>query len=90
MAAYDISDDTLTSGCQGAPLKLRAVWKYVPENISFGRILRVFHESAIVTMYEGKLRFIYPEIDGPKPDGKTIATYKVCGSFPFFSRWQKN
>lgn len=84
MAAYDISDDTLTSGCQSSPLKLQTVWKYVPENISFGRILRVFHESAIVTLYEGKLRFIYPEIDNPEPNAKTISTYKVCD--PFFFR----
>lgn len=78
MAAYDISDDVLTSGCQSSPLKLQAVWQYIPENISFGRILRVFRENAIVTLYEGKVRFIYPEIDNPEPDAKTIATYEVC------------
>ncbi|KAG8216316.1 hypothetical protein J3R82DRAFT_6383 [Butyriboletus roseoflavus] len=76
MAAYDIPDDVLTSGCQSSPLKLQAVWKYAPENISFGRILRVFRESAIVTLYEGKIRFIYPEIDNPEPNAKTIATYE--------------
>ncbi|KAH0834674.1 hypothetical protein J3R83DRAFT_10189 [Lanmaoa asiatica] len=77
MAAYDMSDDVLTSGCQSAPLKLQTVWKWVPENITFGRILRVFHESAIVTEYEGKVRFIYPEIDNPEPSAKMIATYKL-------------
>jgi hypothetical protein len=84
MAAYDISDDALTSGCQSSPLKLLTVWKYLPEKISFGRILHVLHESAIVTLYEGKIRFVYPEIDDPEPNAKTIATYQVCDYF-FFS-----
>lgn len=87
MAAYDISDDVLTSGCESSPLKLQTVWKYVPEDVSFGRILRVFRESAIVTLYEGKIRFIYPEIDQIEPNAKTIATYEVrdCILFP---RWK--
>lgn len=59
------------------------MWKYVPENVSFGRILRVFHESAIVTLYESKLRFIYPEIDKPEPNAKIVATYNVSDSLPF-------
>jgi len=80
MAAYDISDDALTSG---SPLKLQTVWKYVPENISFGRILHVLHESAIVTLYGGKIRFVYPEMDDPEPNAKTIGTYKVCGRLSF-------
>lgn len=83
MAAYDISDVVLTSGCQSSPLILHTVWKYVPENISFGRILHVFHESAIVTLYEGKVRFVYPEIDSPAGDAKTIATYQVCNCLLF-------
>lgn len=78
MAAYDISDDVLASGCKSSPLKLQRVWKYIPENISFGRILHVFHENAVVTLYEGKLRFIYPDMDNPQPDAKTIAGYQVC------------
>lgn len=77
MAAYDISDDILTSGCQSSPLKLQTVWKYIPEDISFGRVLRVFREGAIVTLYEGKVRFIYPEIDNIEPNAKTMATYEV-------------
>lgn len=87
MAAYDISDDALTSGCESSPLKLQTVWKYVPESISFGRILRVVNESAIVTLYQGKLRFIYPDIDDSEPDAKTLATYKVCASF-LFPYWE--
>lgn len=83
MAAYDISDDVLTSGCQSSPLKLHAVWKYIPKDVSFGRILRVFRESAIVTLYEGKIRFVYPEIDNSEPNAKTMATYEVCDRILF-------
>ncbi|KAG9311902.1 hypothetical protein JVU11DRAFT_8163 [Chiua virens] len=87
MAAYDISDDALTIASQSPPLKLPAMWKYVPETISFGRIIRVFHESAIVTLYGGQLRFIYPEIDNPEPNAKTIATYKFSPPTPYSSRY---
>ncbi|KAG6370894.1 hypothetical protein JVT61DRAFT_10917 [Boletus reticuloceps] len=83
MAAYDISDDTLSSGSRSLPLKLPTVWTYLPEDISFGRILHVFHESAIVTFYEGKVRFVYPEIDNLGSDGKTIATYQFSPSTPY-------
>jgi len=87
MAAYDISDVVLTSGCQSSPLILHTVWKYVPENISFGRILHVFHESAIVTLYEGKVRFVYPEIDSPAGDAKTIATYQFSSQTPYSAKY---
>ena len=83
MAAYDISDDALISGSQSSPLKPPAVWKYLPEKISFGRILHILHESAVVTLYEGKIRFVYPEIDDPEPNAKTIATYQVRDYFFF-------
>lgn len=83
MAAYDISDNALTAGCQSSSPKLPTVWKYVPEHISFGRVLHVFHESAIVTLYEGKVRFVYPEMDNPEPNAKTLATYQVCDYFIF-------
>ena len=82
MVAYDISDDTLTSGCQ----KLPTVWKCLPEKISFGRILHVLHESAIVTLYEGKIKFVYPELDDSEPNAKTIATYNVCNCLSFSRR----
>ena len=86
MVAYDISDGALTSGCQSSPVKPPTVWKCLPERISFGRILHVLHESAIVTLYEGKIKFVYPELDDPEPNAKTIAIYNVCNCLSFSRR----
>ncbi|KAF8839575.1 hypothetical protein BDN67DRAFT_969778 [Paxillus ammoniavirescens] len=85
MAAYDISDMTSTS--ESLPLRIRPVWKHMPTEISFGRILQMFHEGAIVTLYEGKIRFIYPEIDNAKPNSQTVAIYRFPHPKPQSSKW---
>ncbi|KAF9226203.1 hypothetical protein BS17DRAFT_533077 [Gyrodon lividus] len=85
MAAYDISDAALTS--TSFPVRIQPVWKHLPTDISFGRILQVFHEDAIVTLHEGKVRFIYPEIDNARPNSQTTAIYKFSYPRPQSSKW---
>ncbi|KAF9237789.1 hypothetical protein BU15DRAFT_62984 [Melanogaster broomeanus] len=85
MAAYDISDAALAS--ESLPLRIQPVWKHLPTHISFGRILQVFHEGAIVTLYEGKIRFIYPEIDDARPNTQTTAIYNFPHPRPESSKW---
>ncbi|KAL4078182.1 hypothetical protein V8B97DRAFT_2073630 [Scleroderma yunnanense] len=63
MAAYDIPDANASSTSDGIP-RLSPVWMYVPEegHLSFGKILRIFTEGAIVTLRDGKTRYIVPDI----------------------------
>ncbi|KIM69511.1 hypothetical protein SCLCIDRAFT_19378 [Scleroderma citrinum Foug A] len=78
MAAYNIPNNS-SSSASDSVLCLRPVWKHVPEEgrLSFGRILRVFTEGAIVTLRDGKTRYIVPEIHSSnrQMNSQTTAVY---------------
>lgn len=84
MAAYNIPNSSLST--PGSTPRLLPVWKYVPEgHLSFGRILRVFAEGAIVTLRDGKTRYTVPDIhsNNRQMNSQTTTVYSVnhLGSF---------
>lgn len=87
MAAYNIPNNS-SSSASDSVLCLRPVWKHVPEEgrLSFGRILRVFTEGAIVTLRDGKTRYIVPEIHSSnrQMNSQTTAVYSVNCFRSFF------
>jgi len=87
MAAYNIPNNSSASTSDSA-LRLPSVWKHVPEegHLSFGRILRVFTEGAIVTLRDGKTRYTVPDIhsNNRQMNSRTTEVYSVNCFRPFF------
>ncbi|KAH7882281.1 hypothetical protein F5I97DRAFT_1909083 [Phlebopus sp. FC_14] len=73
MAAYDIPDTNFIP--ESSPQSLSPMWIHSPSKVSFGRILQVFREASIVTLYEGKIRFIRPELDDAEPNSQITTAY---------------
>ncbi|KAG2140787.1 hypothetical protein BD769DRAFT_1383959 [Suillus cothurnatus] len=48
----------------------------------FGRFVKIIHEGAIVSLYEGQIRFIRPNLDASEPNAYIIEKYNFEPSRP--------
>jgi hypothetical protein len=76
IAAYNVPSDIPNDSNLNPPL-LTAFWQLRPAAVTFGRFITMFHEGAIVSLYEGQIRFIRPELDASEPNAHIIETYAV-------------
>jgi len=76
MAAYNVPYD-VPSDSDAKPPLLKSFWQLLPAAVTFGRFIKIFHEGAIVSLYEGEIRFIRPELDASEPNAHVIEKYNV-------------
>ncbi|KAG1731653.1 uncharacterized protein EDB91DRAFT_1153939 [Suillus paluster] len=76
MAAYNITS-TVPSGSDANPPLLTPFWQLRPVAVTFGRIIKMFHEGAVVSLYDGQIRFIRPDLDDSEPNAHVIEKYTL-------------
>lgn len=87
MAAYNIPSTVPNDFDANSPLLLTPFWQLRPAGVTFGRLVKMFHEGAIVSLYEGQIRFIRPDLDASEPNAYAIETYNFGPSHPQSSQW---
>lgn len=77
MAAYNIPSNVPNNVDANLPPLLTSFWQLRPAAVTFGRFVKLFHEGAIVSLYEGQIRFIRPHLDASEPNTYAIEKYNV-------------
>ncbi|KAG0703285.1 hypothetical protein DFH29DRAFT_448225 [Suillus ampliporus] len=73
MAAYNIPSNVPND----SDALLTPFWQLRPAGVTFGRIVKMVHEGAIVFLYGGKIRFIRPDLDNSESNAYVIEEYTV-------------
>jgi hypothetical protein len=77
MTAYEIPSTLPSDPEANLPPLLTPFWQLRPVAVTFGRLVKMFHEGAIVSLYEGQIRFIRPDLDASEPNAHVIEKYNV-------------
>jgi hypothetical protein len=77
MTAYEIPSTLPNDPEASLPPLLTPFWQLRPAAVTFGRFVKMFHEGAIVSLYEGQIRFIRPDLDASEPNAHVIEKYNV-------------
>ncbi|OAX33036.1 hypothetical protein K503DRAFT_860017 [Rhizopogon vinicolor AM-OR11-026] len=85
IAAYNVPSD-IPNDSDSNP-RLLPFWQLHPAAVTFGRFITIFHEGAIVSSYEGQIRFIRPELDASEPNAHVIEKYTFKPSHLQCSQW---
>ncbi|KAG0698059.1 hypothetical protein DFH29DRAFT_123154 [Suillus ampliporus] len=86
MAAYNIPS-TVSNDSDANPPLLTPSWQLRPAAVTFGRIVKMVHEGAIVSLYDGQIRFIRPGLDDSEPNAHIIEEYTFKPPRPQSSQW---
>ncbi|KAG1890534.1 uncharacterized protein F5891DRAFT_121619 [Suillus fuscotomentosus] len=82
MAAYNIPSNVPNNVDANLPPLLTPFWQLRPAAVTFGRFVKLFHEGAIVSLYEGQIRFIRPHLDASEPNTYAIEKYNFDPPHP--------
>jgi hypothetical protein len=77
MTAYNIPSAVPNDFDENVPPLLTPFWQLRPAAATFGRFVKIIHEGAIVSLYEGQIRFIRPDLDASEPNAYVIEKYNV-------------
>lgn len=75
MAAYKLPSTVPSDLDAKLPPLLTSFWQLRPAAVTFGRFVKMFHEGAIVSLYEGQIRSIQPDLDASEPNAHFIKKY---------------
>ncbi|KAG1837283.1 hypothetical protein DFJ58DRAFT_816293 [Suillus subalutaceus] len=83
MAAYNIPSTVPNDFDANSPPLLTPFWQLRPAGVTFGCLVKMFHEGAIVSLYEGQIRFIRPDLDASEPNACVIEKYNKGTTCPW-------